>query len=95
MSLWHADTNAASLAAGARMLVVSADRIVRVMTADQLSIETPGGNRLRAVVLDRTGERLTLGLPDGTPVRLSMRSDCSHDDTQAGLDFSRQLWVVN
>jgi hypothetical protein len=95
MSLWHADTNASSLAAGARMLVVSADRDVRVITADQLSIETPEGGRLNAVVIDRTGEKLTLGLPDGTPVRLSMRSNSSDDPTQVGLDFSRQLWVVN
>lgn len=93
--MWHADTDTQSLATGARMLVVSDHRVVRVVTADQLSIETPSGNRLSAVVADRTGEKLVLALPDGTPVQLSLQSDCSLDEVQAGLDFSRQLWVVN
>jgi hypothetical protein len=77
------------------MLAVSGHGAVRVVTADQLSIETSNGQRLSALALDRIGSRLTLALPDGTPVSLSMPSDCSLDDEQEGLDFSRQLWVVN
>ena len=95
MAMWRADTDAASLATGARMAVVSDDRVVRVVTADQLSIDTSNGNRLSAVVADRIGERLVLALPDGTPVRLPLGSDGSLDDAPAGSDLSRQLWVVN
>ena len=93
--LWHADTNQHSLASGVSVLVVSDDRAVRVVTADQLWIETPNGQRLSTVVLDRTGERLTLSLPDGATVHMSMSSDHSLDEPQAGLEFSRQVWVVN
>ena len=53
MAMWRADTDAASLATGARMAVVGDDRVVRVVTADRLSIETSNGNRLSAVVADR------------------------------------------
>lgn len=53
MAMRRADTDAASLATGAKMAVVSDDRVVRVVTADRLSIETSNGHRLSAVVADR------------------------------------------
>lgn len=95
MSLWHADANQQSLATGASVLVVSGDKSVRVVTADQLWIETPNGQRLSTVVLDRTGENLTLSMPDGASVFMSMSSDHSLERAQEGLEFSRQVWVVN
>jgi hypothetical protein len=60
-----------------------------------MSIEMPGGNRLNAQVLDRTGSDLTLALSDGRAVKLSMVSDDSVSEPQPGHEFSQQSWVVN
>ena len=94
MTLWHADTNQQTLGHGADVLVLSNDKVVRVVTADQIWIETPNGQRLRTVVLDRTGDSLTLSMPDGASVQMSIRSDHSLDEPQQTLEFSRQAWIV-
>jgi hypothetical protein len=94
MSLWHADTDGAALNRGARVLVRSEHRVVRVITADQLSIETPDGARLGALVLDRTAGQMRLSLFDGESMSLSMLSDASLEQ-QPGAEFSHQVWVVN
>lgn len=95
MSLWHADMNGPTLTPGANLKIFSPHRVVRVVTADQMSIEMPGGNRLSAQVLDRTGSDLTLALPDGKAVKLSMLSDDSVGEPEPGHEFSQQSWIVN
>jgi hypothetical protein len=95
MSMWHADTNAPALNQGARVLVLSSHRVVRVLTADQLSIQTPSGDRVSAVVLDRTGAQMRLSFAEGDPISLSMISDESLERRQVGEEFSRQVWIVN
>lgn len=94
MALWHADIDAQAPAAGARLHVFSDHQVVRVLTADQLSIETPAGQRLAALVLDRTGDRLTLSLFDGASISLSIIADSSLSK-QPEKEFSGQLWIVN
>ena len=93
--MWHADMNASSLGLGAQIVVFSPHQVVRVLTADQLSIETPRGDRLSALVLDRTAEHMTLSLTDGNSVDLSMVSDESLIAPKVGATFSSQTWEVN
>lgn len=93
--LWHAETDGAALKRGARVLVRSEHRVVRVITADQLSIETSDGATLGALVLDRTAGQMRLSLLDGEPMRLSILSDASLEQRQPGAEFSQQIWVVN
>jgi hypothetical protein len=95
MAMWHADVNGPTLASGTNVVVFSPHRVVRVMTADQVLIETPQGNRISAIVLDRTGSTLTIALSDGRPVKLTMADDESlHSGIEVSV-FSRQIWSVN
>lgn len=95
MTLWHADANGPRLAPGSEVLIHSPDRVVRVITADQLSIETTSGNRLTGTVLDRTGADLTLAMPESAPLHLSILSDNSLVASAEDAEFSRQLWLVH
>jgi hypothetical protein len=95
MSLWHAGIDTPSLVPGAHVKVFSPHRVVRVVTADKMSIETPAGDRWDALVLDRTGGDLTLVLTDGRAVKLSMVSDESISLPHPGQEFSQQRWIVN
>ena len=94
MSLWHADLDGPALVSGAGVEVFNDHRVVRVVTSDQVSIQTPSGARLTAVVIDRTGDELTLSMPEASPVILSLIEDDSFAP-KAGQAFSRQVWVVN
>jgi hypothetical protein len=96
MSHWHAGADAPIAASGSRLTVLSDHHVVRVVTADSLSIEMPSGMRVGAVVVDRTGKSLSLVLEDGSPLALSMSVDESllppgEDKTT----FSRQVWTTN
>jgi hypothetical protein len=96
MSQWNANANAQPLTPGTRVVISSPHRVVRVVTADQLAIDTPDRSRLTAVVAQRDGPLLTLSLPDGTPVRLTIMADNSLSPPPApALPFSQQEWVVN
>jgi hypothetical protein len=95
MSLWHADMNAAKFASGVDLTVFCPHRVVRVVTADQMSIEGPDGERMSAQVLDRTGDHITLVLADGTLKSLSMHADDSLARHRSDEVFSQQHWVVN
>ena len=95
MSFWHADATKAAFDIGEELLVVSDHQVVRVVTADQVLIETPAGERANAIVLDRTGELLSLALPDGRLVHLSMTDDQSLSPQVGRLPFSKQLWTIN
>lgn len=93
MSQWHADLDGATLARGARLTVLSDHRVVRVVTADRLSIETPDGQRFGAVVVDRTAGDIRLVTDDGPQVSLELLLDESlpAPEQPPGV-FSRQVW---
>jgi len=96
MSRWHADIDRSSLVAGTSLTVFSPHQAGRVIAADQLSIETPAGDRIGAQVLDRSAGNLTLVLPSGQVARLSILTDDSIvDHWQPGDMFSQQRWIVN
>ena len=46
MTQWHADIDSANLSSGVKLTVASQHHVVRVVTADTLSIEAPAGNEL-------------------------------------------------
>ena len=69
--------------------------VVRVVTADTLLIQTPVGQRVSALVLDRTAGRLRLALPDGQMVSLALLSDDSLQTPEQGAVFSQQKWLTN
>jgi|EndMetStandDraft_7_1072992.scaffolds.fasta_scaffold02820_2 hypothetical protein len=95
MSHWHADANAPIATAGTRLTVLSDHQVVRLVTADSLSIELPSGMRVEALVSDRTGERLSIVLDDGRPLDLSMSIDESLlPPGQQRTTFSRQVWTT-
>lgn len=45
MSLWHAEIDQPKFVDGAKVTLLSDHRVVRVVTADTLSIETPTGHK--------------------------------------------------
>lgn len=92
MTLWHADLDTPALGAGTNLTVASQHHVVRLLTSDTLSIETPDGQRFSAHILDRTLGALSLTLGDGRSFALAMKLDESlHHPTNAQV-FSRQVW---
>jgi hypothetical protein len=95
MSLWHADTAADRVTAGGTLVISSDHHVVRVVTADSLSIQLASGNRLAAVVVDRTGMAMRLALEDGAQLLLSLSGDQSLlPPGESRATFSKQTWVV-
>lgn len=96
MTQWHADIDKAGLAPGVRLTVMSDHQVVRVVTADTLSIETPNGQRLSAVVLERTGADIKLVQDSGEMFCLAMAVDESlHPPGATPNVFSRQVWLTH
>lgn len=95
MTQWHADLDAKTLRPGSAVTVLSHHHVVRVVTSDTLLIQTPDGQRVSALVLDRTGGRLRLALPDGQMVSLALLSDDSLQAPDQGTVFSQQKWLTN
>jgi len=96
MTQWHADIDRSAVHSGAQLTVLSDHQVVRVITADTLSIETPAGPRLSAMVLDRTAGKIRLALGDGRAVTLEMLLDDSlHPAGEPTEIFSSQVWVVH
>lgn len=75
--------------------MLSHHHVVRVVTSDTLLIQTPDGQRVSALVLDRTTGRLRLALPDGQIVSLALLSDDSLQAPDQGAVFSQQKWLTN
>lgn len=75
--------------------MLSHHNVVRVVTSDTLLIQTPDGQRVSALVLDRTTGRLRLALPDGQMVSLALLSDDSLQTPEQGAVFSQQKWLTN
>lgn len=95
MTQWHAEIDRSVLAAGVRLTVMSEHHVVRVITADTLSIEIPGGQRLSAVVLDRTGGDIKLVQDNGQTFCLEMMLDESLHHGASPEIFSRQVWLTH
>lgn len=96
MALWHAQLDSENVGVGSQLTVSSPHQVVRVVTADQLSIELRGrGTRVAAIVLDRTGKQMTLSLLDGRSANLQITSDHSLEKEEAQTEFSSQEWRVN
>ena len=96
MTQWHADIDGPALVPGAKLTVLSDHHVVRVVTADTLSIETPSGPRFSAMVLDRTAADIRLALNDGSCVSLEMlRYESLRPPNEHAVAFSRQVWLVH
>ena len=95
MSHWQAQIDGEAVGVGSQLRISSPHHVVRMATADQISIETSGGAKLAAIVLDRTGTQMTLSMLNGRSAQLSITSDHSleHEDSQT--EFSRQDWRVD
>jgi hypothetical protein len=93
--LWHAASDGDLNVSGTTVVAQSDHRVLRILTADQISIEASDGQRVPAVVVNRAEGRLMLALPDGTIVRLTLVSDLSHSGPQGTGFFSEQSWTVN
>jgi pSer/pThr/pTyr-binding forkhead associated (FHA) protein len=95
MSLWHADTDAELHARGDTLVISSHHHVVRVVTSDSLSIHVASGNRIAAVVVDRTGISMRLSLEDGKQLLLSMSGDQSlMPPGELQPIFSKQTWTI-
>jgi hypothetical protein len=95
MSLWDAEIDQPNFVNGAKVTLLSNHRVVRVVTADTLSIKTPAGHNFSGVVDDRTGSDIRLILADGQPISLEMVIDESiHHLTARKNVFSRQVWMT-
>jgi hypothetical protein len=93
MTQWHADIDQPELAEGTRLTVLSDHQVVRVVTADTLSIAAPSGDRVSAVVLDRTEGNIRLVFGDGRSASLGILVDESlHRPGDIRDAFSWQVW---
>src|SRR3569623_108575 len=96
MAQWHADIDGSTLTTGTKVRVLSDHQVVRVVTADTLSIETSSGPRISAMVLDRTEGKIRLALSDGRLATLDMLLDVSlHPPHELPEIYSSQVWLVN
>ena len=96
MAQWHADTDGSTVTSGTKVRVLSDHQVVRVVTSDTLSIETPSGPRISAIVLDRTGRKIRLAFHDGRLATLEMFLDDSlHSPHEQPEIFSSQVWIVH
>jgi hypothetical protein len=96
MALWHGQLDSDSVGIGSQLTVSSPHQVVRMVTADQLSIETSGGNgRVAAIVLDRTGGQMTVSFLNGRSANLQITSDHSLEREDAQTEFSSQEWRVS
>jgi hypothetical protein len=91
---WHAYASGPSLVSGTEILVTGGHERIRVRTADLISIEMPDGNRLSAVVIDRTGNRLVMVVGE-VLVRMRIAGGAeAFEGFKLSDGFSRQGWTV-
>jgi hypothetical protein len=94
MSQWHATADGSLFEAGTVIRVHSDHRVLRLVTADELAVEDHSGQRENAVIVNREMDALTLGLRDGSIVRLTLKADLSLPAVASSATFSEQSWVV-
>jgi hypothetical protein len=93
MVVWHAHVDTNALTTGSRVSVLSDHDQVRVMTADQMWIESPDGQRMVTLVMDRDGERMKLSAYNGESYQMSALVGPTPAN-RAG-PFSHEVWLVN
>jgi hypothetical protein len=93
MAVWHAHVDTHALATGSRVSVLSDHNRIRVMTADQMWIELPSGQRVVALVMDRSGGRMMLSAYDGVAYQMSALAGPTRDDPRE--PFSHEVWLIN
>lgn len=94
MAHWHATATGDLRTTGTAVIIRSVHGSLRVLAADQLTIEDGLGQRASAVVVDRNQGELMLGITDGTMLRLTLESELSLPKTQSTDSFSEQSWLV-
>lgn len=77
------------------MVIRSVHGTLRILTADQLVIEDPAGQRFTAVVVDRTESRLMLALTDGTILRLTLVSERPLSGPPSPYTLFEQSWILS
>ena len=95
MQSWHAYTTDSELRPGIEIIVTGGTEPVRLMTGDQVVIESSATSRVSGVIVDRTGEALVLGFAEGRILRLHMVSDANLAAFKLSDGFSRQSWAVD
>jgi len=95
MQSWHAYTPDAELRPGLEIIVTGGTEPVRLMTGDQMVIESSATRRVSGVIIDRTAEALVLGFADGRILRLHMVSDANLAEFKLSDGFSRQSWAID
>ena len=95
MQSWHAYTTDAELRPGLEIIVTGGTEPVRLMTGDQMVIESSATRRVSGVIIDRTAEALVLGFADGRILRLHMVSDANLAEFKLSDGFSRQSWAID
>lgn len=93
MAVWHAQVDTNALAAGSRVSVHGAHERVRVMTADQMWIELPSGQRIVTLVIDRSGRRIMLSAYDGASYEMSALIGPTNTDPRE--PFPHEIWLIN
>jgi hypothetical protein len=94
MALWHAHLDTDALVAGAHVQLLSDYDTVRVVTADRICIEASGGQRVTALVVDRSGDTIVLNGPDGETIRMSAMRAATPYPPKAE-PFSHETWLIN
>jgi hypothetical protein len=95
VSSWRGYANERSLIPGAGVLVTGGHDAIRMATGDRFILELPDGNRLPAVIVDRTEERLLLAIGEGPLIRLAAtRGAQLFSDFEFSEGLSREEWTV-
>lgn len=95
MATWHAYASRPVLLSGTEILVTGGHDRVRLRTTDRLSIEMPDNNRLSAVVVDRTGDRLQIAVAGSPRIALEPTTgNGAFEDFKLSDWFSRESWTV-
>jgi hypothetical protein len=95
MSTWHAYSSRPALEPGTEVLVTGGRGAVRLQTADHISIEMTDNNRMSAVVVDCSVDRLLLAVGGGPLVRLNLSNNLDvFADLKLFDGFSRKGWSV-
>lgn len=95
MAYWHATADHQTLPVGAILVIASHADPLRIIRADQVSIELPDGQRAVGLVVDRGEGTLGLALSGGSIVNLTVRSSLLAPSYANGGGYSEEAWVVN
>jgi hypothetical protein len=93
-SIWHAYASDDGLAPGTEILITGGTERIQLSTADSVSIETPGAERISAVVVDYSDGQLLMAIKGGLVRLLPTTQMGAFDAFKLSDGFSRQGWTV-